>query len=137
MSSADWEEFLAHDKHKESLLANLQLFLHEKCINFDSTAGHQHYGELCNMAEYPGTYIPFRDDIPAKNSHLRHMDQDIPHHPRTPKTYFYTPHLWVPQIRMRFQHRPSFFPLAKPLSHPSQLPFHHPFPLFHLRPSTT
>jgi len=87
MTKTDWEEFLTHHQYKTSLLANLQLFLHEKYINYEDTDSQQHYRELCNMAEYPGTYIPFRDDIPAKNYHLR-IDQDIPHYPSTPKTFF-------------------------------------------------
>ena len=96
MSKSDWEECLTQHPYKISLTGDLRLFLHEKYINEESTYMRQHYGELCNIAEYPSTYVPFRDDISAKNYHLIHRkDHDIPHYPQESRHLLYAQIWWL------------------------------------------
>ena len=66
MSPSDWYEFmLTHDEHIH-VLADVRKFLHTKYIHEENTCKRDHYGRLCNIAEYPLCFRPYEEDFSAK-----------------------------------------------------------------------
>ena len=67
MSPRDWYEFLlTHNQQAQSLLPELRKFIHTKYIHEENTHKRDHYGKLCNIAEYPLSYRPYEEDFTAK-----------------------------------------------------------------------
>ena len=66
MSPSDWYEFmLTHDEHIH-ILADVRKFLHTKYIHEENTCKRDHYGRLCNLADYPLPFRPYEEDFSAK-----------------------------------------------------------------------
>ena len=53
MTTKDFKEFHNGPKPKQTLMENIQLFLHQKYSNEESSVRRDYYGKLCNLAEYP------------------------------------------------------------------------------------
>ena len=67
MSPRDWYEILlTHNQQAQSLLPELRKFSHTTYIHEENTHIRDHYGQLCNIAEYPLTHRPYEEDFIAK-----------------------------------------------------------------------
>ena len=101
MSPRDWYEFmLPHDDEHIHLLADLRKFLHTKYIYEENTFKRDHYGQLCNLAEYPLPFRPYEEDFSAK----RRLNFD-------PNSSIDQPHFTQPSSFIQREFRGSQFPV--------------------------
>ena len=59
MSRKDLLEFYARERPLPTFIANLRVFLEAKYVEAENTMNREYYGNLCNLAHYPGWYVYF------------------------------------------------------------------------------
>ena len=59
MMRKDLLEFYAGERPHQTLIENLRAFLEAKYIDSEHTLNREYYGNLCNLAHYPGWYVYF------------------------------------------------------------------------------